>query len=206
MEREKRSKKLNLKTLEYDNKEKNTKDKFEKNKKNVDDFKNIFKILLIVLIGILLICMIYFKNKSAKFVVNDFLKLANKDIKDAKEKYGERQDFFRDIENVLSSKFKYEILEMKEIKSNNSKNNQEKIIEAKVKIYNIDKRKAKTEADSKTSNELKMGSEKYNNEYLKNLKEAVKKAELQNFETTIKLKKNNRKWYITNIGNVKLDV
>lgn len=209
MEREKRSKKLNLKTLEYDTKEKNIKYNSKKNKKNIknlNEFKNIFVLLLIVLIGILLIFMIYFKNKSAKFVVKDFLRLANEDIKNAKEKYGERQDFFRDVENILSSRFKYEILEIKDVKSNNIKNNQEKIVEAKIKIYNIDKRKAKTEADSKTSNELKIGSEKYNNEYLKNLKEVVKKAELQNFETTIKLKKNNGKWYITNIGNVKLDI
>lgn len=190
--------KLNLKTLEFERKRREKlKEKKTNNKKN----NKLLFIVLVVIILIAILIIVFGRAKSPKYIINDFYTIAKKDEIKAKNKYRENQKFLEQVDEILSSRFKYQILDIKEVTNDVQKNNKIKIYDAKVKLSNVDRRKAKTEASKKTSNELKIGTEEYNNEYLKNLKEAVKKEEIKTVETTIKLKLENGKWYIINTGN-----
>lgn len=196
-----KEKKLNLKTLKYDEDGNNINLNKKKRAKGKLKFPNgIVGITALILILACLISLILSKKNSPKYIVKDFYKIAKTDLTKAKNKYNEKNDFNEQVDQILSSRFKYEILDSKDITTPKQKENKIKIIEVKTKIYNINKRKVKTDAANQVSKDLKLGSEEYNKEFLKKLKESVKKEELQAKETIIRLKKANNNWYIIDSG------
>lgn len=196
-----KDKKLNLKTLKYDEDGYNAKlNKKKRTKAKLNFPKEIIGIIVLILILICAFCLILSKKNSPKYIVKDFYKIAKTDLTEAKNKYNEKNDFNEKVDQILSSRFKYEILDSKDITTPKQKENKIKIVEVKTKIYNINKRKAKTDAANQVSKDLKLGSEEYEKEFLNKLKESVKKEELQEKETIIRLKKVNNNWYIIDSG------
>lgn len=196
-----KEKKLNLKTLSYSEEENGTnlnKKKRSKGKPKLPT-KTIGMIALILILACIL-SLIFSKKNSPKYIVNDFYKIAKTDLTKAKNKYNEKYDFNEEVDQILSSRFKYKILDSKDITTPKQKENKIKIVEVKTKLYNINKRKVKTDAANQVSKDLKLGSDEYNKEFLKNLKEAVKKEKLEEKETIIRLKKVNNNWYIIDSG------
>lgn len=205
MDREKRQKRLNLKTLEYDNKapkQQNVKN----NKKigNIEVLKGLSGVILLLIIISILFYLVLSKKHNPKYIVKDFYNIAKEDINKAKSKYNEKTDFNEEVDKILSSRFKYNILEVKDITTPKQKENKTKVVEVKTKLSNVNKRQAKTGASNKVSENVKLGSDEYNKEYLAKLKEVVKEAPLEEKETVVRLKNENGKWYIIDSGSTDL--
>ena len=201
MTKDKNENRLNLKTLEFKNSDdKKEKTKRTNNSKITAPNKNMIGIVTLIVFVCILLLFFTFRKKNPNYIVRDFYNTAKVDTAKAKEKYNEKTEFNKERNKILSSRFKYEILNTKETTTPRQKEDKIRIVEVRAKIYNVDKRKVNTEATSMIPSDLRVGSDKYNKEYIKNLRTVVKKAELKSEETTIKLKEEKGNWYIIDTG------
>lgn len=196
MTKEENENRLNLKTLEY----KKDRTKRTNSSKLISSNKNVIGVVTLIVFVCILLLFFTFRKRNPNYIVRDFYNVAKADTAKAKEKYNEKTEFNKERNKILSSRFKYEILSTKETTTPRQKKEKIRIVEVRTKIYNVDKRKVNTETTSMIPSDLKVGSEKYKKEYIKNLKKVVKKAELKSEETTIRLKEEKGKWYIIDTG------